>query len=74
MKSSRVWVYPFEGTDQEISDVTNLEMVPMMLAAASLTAAHPKGFEAGWNGLAATPPLAWRTCNAQFLGMPWTSK
>jgi alpha-galactosidase len=40
------------------------------LAALGLAAAEPSSsrFPAGWNGLAATPPLAWRSYNAQVEG------
>lgn len=30
------------------------------------SASFPTGFEAGWNGLAKQPPMAWRTYNAQY--------
>jgi hypothetical protein len=43
-----------------------LAMLHLRLAAAAFP---PGGFRAGWNGLAATPPMAWRTYNAQYLGM-----
>jgi hypothetical protein len=37
--------------------------------AASSPAPSRQSFAWGWNGLAARPPLAWRTYNAQYLGM-----
>eukprot|EP01051_Picozoa_sp_SAG22_P016190 SAG22_NODE_2240_length_2803_cov_1.576923_4_plen_284_part_00 len=49
--------------------------MPLLLLAALASAGAasssfpPPGFAAGWNGLAKTPPLAWRTYNAQYLGM-----
>eukprot|EP00937_MAST-01D_sp_MAST-1D-sp2_P000519 g519.t1 len=44
----------------------------LALSALALSHALSTQFPAGWNGLAATPPLAWRSYNAQvaFPGMP----
>ena len=38
--------------------------------AADVAAPSSANFKAGWNGLAALPPLAWRSYNAQREGPP----
>lgn len=57
-----------QQSPQAFGQVAQILICSMLLFFSTLvsSASFPTGFEAGWNGLAKQPPMAWRTYNAQY--------